>query len=132
MTCGLAAAVATLHGVPWRLHGRDPCTGLDCVGVLAAGLAAIGRPAQLPTGYSLRLTRLDDWLPDPAALGLQPATGPIEPGDVLLLSTAPAQFHLAIAGPDQDWIHAHAGLRRVVRQKLRPDGQEVGRWRLIS
>ena len=132
MSAQLAAAAAALAGSPWRLHGRDPATGLDCIGLLAAALAAIGRPAPFPSGYPLRLRDLAGWLPDPATLGFRPAPEPAEPGDVVLLRPGPAQIHLAIAGPDGGWVHAHAGLRKVVCQDRLPDGPILGRWRLIS
>ena len=54
----LAAAAESLVGTRFRLHGRDPDTGLDCVGLLAASLAAIGRAAPLPNGYRLRARSL--------------------------------------------------------------------------
>lgn len=132
MNAALAAAAAALEGTPWRLHGRDPATGLDCIGLLAAALAAVGRPDRFPTGYPLRLRDLSGWLPDPAALGFRPAPELAEPGDVLLLQPGPAQVHLAIAGPGGGWVHAHAGLRKVVCQNRLPDGPILGRWRLIS
>lgn len=126
----LARAAARLQGCRWRLHGRDPATGLDCLGLLGAALAAIGRPAELPTGYPLRMARLDAWLPDPARLGFVTADGPYRPGDVVLVQPAPAQIHLAIASCDGGWIHAHAGLRAVVCQPALPAGPVLGRWRL--
>lgn len=132
MSSDLAAAAAAMVGRPWRLHGRDPATGLDCIGLLAAALAAIGRPASFPSGYPLRLSNLASWMPDPALLGFKPAGGPFEPGDVVLLQLGQAQVHLAIAGTDGDWVHAHAGLRRVVCQNHLPDGEVLGRWRLLS
>lgn len=132
MNAELAAAAAGLAGTPWRLHGREPETGLDCIGLLAAAMAAIGRPVTLPTGYTLRLRDPDQWIPDPAALGFRPAGPRIAPGDVILLRSGPAQIHLAIASPDRRWVHAHAGLRRVVIQDAMPDGHLFGRWRLIS
>ncbi len=132
MSAALAAAAVALEGRPWRLHGRDPATGLDCVGLLAAALASLDRPAPLPTGYTLRIRDLSKWMPDPAALGLEPTSGPVEAGDVVLLRLGQAQVHLVIAGPDGGWVHAHAGLRRVVCQNHLPDGQPLGRWRLIS
>lgn len=129
----LAAAALTLEGVPWRLHGRDPLHGLDCIGLLSAAMAQAGQPIVLPGGYPLRLTRLDGWLPDPRPLGFTGATGPVRPGDVVLTRPGPAQFHLAIAltGDGREWIHAHAGLRRVVRS---PDltGTPIARWRLTA
>ena len=123
---GLARAAAALIGSPWRLHGRDPATGLDCIGLLAA---ALGPHASLPTGYPLRLREPGPWLPDPAALGFCPARGAVLPGDVLLLRVGPAQHHLAIAGDPAGWIHAHAGLRRVVHQSDLPPGICLGHWR---
>ncbi|NCU12457.1 MAG: hypothetical protein GXC70_09960, partial [Sphingomonadaceae bacterium] len=41
-----------------------------------------------------------------------------------------AQFHLAIAAPATGWVHAHAGLRRVVCQPQIPDGRIIHHWRL--
>lgn len=126
----LAQAAAALTGHPWRLHGRDPATGLDCIGLLGAALARIGRPVRLPTGYPLRLRQLGSWLPDPEGLGFSATSGPVAPGDVILLQPGPAQIHLAIAAPDGGWIHAHAGLRRVVQQCALPPGPMLGQWRL--
>jgi cell wall-associated NlpC family hydrolase len=45
---GLATAAETLVGSRFRLHGRDPETGLDCVGVVAAAMAAIGQSPPSP------------------------------------------------------------------------------------
>lgn len=126
----LSRAAAALVGTPWRLHGRDPATGLDCIGLLGAALAVIGRPVTLPTGYPLRLRQLDGWLPEPAILGFIAATDPAAPGDVVLLRPAPAQVHLAIAAEPGGWIHAHAGLRKVVHQTALPAGERLGHWRL--
>lgn len=126
----LAAAAARLIGVPFRLHGRDPAHGLDCVGLFAAALQAIGRRHALPTGYSLRLSGAGGWVPEPAACDCDAATGPVESGDVILLHLVPAQFHLAIAATDGGWIHAHAGLRCVVHQSVLPLGKIVQHWRL--
>lgn len=126
----LAAAAEQLVGTRFRLHGRDPAGGLDCVGLFAAAMAGIGRPLALPTGYPLRLASADAWLPDPATCGLIPAAAPFAPGDVVLLQPGPAQFHLAIAGSDGGWIHAHVGLRRVVHQAALPTGPIIHHWRL--
>ena len=128
----LAQAALALVGAPRRLHGRDPDYGLDCIGLLAAALGTAGRPVGLPTGYPLRLARLDGWLPDPATLGFTGAAGRVQPGDVVLIQPGPAQFHLAIAAPPPGgWIHAHAGVRRVVCTHDLPDGPIRGHWRPI-
>jgi cell wall-associated NlpC family hydrolase len=131
----LARAAAALAGVPFRLHGRDPRHGLDCIGLFAAAMASCGRPVQVPGGYALRLSNPADWLPDPRSYGFQPADepclpAPYLPGDVVMLSPGPAQLHLAIRGPDKCWVHAHAGLRRVVLQPRLPPGELLGHWRL--
>lgn len=126
----LARSAARLIDSPWRLHGRDPATGLDCIGLLAAALGQIGRAILLPTGYPLRLRALEGWMPDPAALGFLSVTGSPWPGDVVLLQPGPAQIHLAIAAHGGGWIHAHAGLRRVVQQSVLPAGPVLGQWRL--
>ena len=34
----IAAAARALVGVPFRLQGRDPALGLDCVGLVGAAL----------------------------------------------------------------------------------------------
>lgn len=127
----LARAAETLVGTPFRLHGRDPATGLDCLGLLSAAMARAGRPISLPTGYPLRIIQLDRWMPDPLTCGLRPARGRFACGDVVLLQPGPVQFHLAIADRSLGWVHAHAGLRKVVRDAALPDGVIIHHWRLI-
>ncbi|HQV04232.1 MULTISPECIES: hypothetical protein [unclassified Novosphingobium] len=127
---GLAQAAEGLVGTRFRLHGRDPATGLDCIGLLEAALARLNRKVTLPGGYPLRLVGLDHWLPDPAECGFADAALPFEPGDVVLLRPATGQVHLAIAGTGSDWIHAHAGLRRVVSTPQIPTGPILHHWRL--
>lgn len=126
----LADAAEGLLGAPFRLHGRDPRTGLDCIGLLAAALRCCGRAVQLPTGYSLRLCDPSAWLPDPGTCGFLAACLPFQPGDAVLLRLSPVQFHLAIHARREGWVHAHAGLRRVVLQPVLPPGDIVHHWRL--
>lgn len=127
----LAAAAETLIGTRFRLHGRDPATGLDCIGLFAAALALCGRRIAMPTGYSLRLNRIEPWLPEPLACGFAPAEPPFLAGDVIMLIPGPAQYHLAIAARTGGWVHAHAGLKRTVLQPGRPDGTIIHHWRLL-
>lgn len=126
----LARAAAALVGTRFLLHGRDPATGLDCIGLLAAALAGAGRPVTLPNGYALRMRDPAGWLPPPEALGFIPAPQSFLPGDAVLLRLGAIQLHLAIAAPGGGWIHAHAGLRRVVHQPVLPDGIILHHWRL--
>jgi len=126
----LAAAAERLVGVPYRLHGRDPATGLDCVGLVAAALSAIGRTVPAPSGYQLRRLRVERLLGAADDAVLREATGPVEPGDILLLTPGPGQHHLAVAAADQAAIHAHAGLGRVVRTPAPLPWPTERRWRL--
>ncbi|WP_271299966.1 peptidoglycan endopeptidase [Sphingomonas sp. CV7422] len=122
----VAAAARALVGVRFRLHGRDPAHGLDCIGVIAAALRGAGWRGTVPSGYPLRggdpaqvAARFDRVL----ARGDGAATG-----DVLLFASGPAQLHGAVrvAG---GIVHADAALRRVVERPGRPDWPLLGAWR---
>lgn len=127
----LGTAALALVGAPFRMHGRDPATGLDCVGVAVAGLAAIGRAVSPPADYRLRggcMVRFDRWA---SACGLvhapSLALGAI--GDVLLCIVGPQQFHVMI-DTGAVLVHAHAGLRKVTAIPGPSPWPIVRRWRL--
>lgn len=126
----LAAAAEALAGTRFRLHGRDPSTGLDCIGLLVAALAVIGRSAPLPTGYALRARSLPPLGDLAAACGLIETAAPFRPGDVAMLRVGPCQHHLAVALGGGRFVHAHAGLRRVVVMPGPLPWPVVRRWRL--
>ncbi|WP_423141041.1 NlpC/P60 family protein [Parablastomonas sp. CN1-191] len=126
----LAAAAESLLGTPFRLHGRDPQRGLDCVGLLEAALRMAGHATVLPRGYTLRLADPADWLPLPGPLGFGAASGAARAGDALLLRTGPGQAHVVIVAADGAAIHAHAGLRRVVKAPRGADEVIIAHWRL--
>jgi cell wall-associated NlpC family hydrolase len=126
----VARAALDLVGCRFRLHGRDPATGLDCIGLVHAALAAASAAPVAPHGYGLRNIAIDDWLPFAAQSGLVAARGPIRAGDVLLLRLGYAQHHLVIAVDAVSVVHAHAGLRRVVRQPREPAWQTEATWRI--
>ncbi|MBC2665043.1 peptidoglycan endopeptidase [Novosphingobium flavum] len=129
----LAAAAEALVGCRFRLHGRAPETGLDCIGLLSAALAGMGRPAAFPTGYRLRTGSY-------AALpllardhGFAAASGPDEPGDVLFVRPGPGQLHLVIAARRAGWfVEAHAGLGRVAVRPGPLGDILVQRWRMTA
>ena len=52
-------------------------------------------------------------------------------GDLLLLAPGPYQHHLAIL-TDRGFVHADAGLRRVVETPGWPAWPLVGAWRMAS
>lgn len=128
----VAEAALGLVGCRFRLHGRDPATGLDCIGLVHAAHNAAGARAVAPHGYGLRNIAIDSWLPFAAQSGLVAAPGPIRAGDVLLLALGYAQHHLVIAIDAGSVVHAHAGLRRVVRQPREPAWQIEAAWCLAS
>ena len=128
----LAAAAEALADTPFRLHGRDPATGLDCVGVLAAALKAIGRQAPLPHAYRLRSRAIPRLAEIARRCGLEPAKSAIEAGNVVLARIGSCQFHVLIAARDGRFVHAHAGLRRVVIGPLPPDWTIFGHWCLAA
>lgn len=109
MTRDIGQAALGLVGVPFRLHGRDVATGLDCVGVVAEALRRIGRQPVVPEGYSLRGIAVSRFLGcvQPNGLELVDADG-----DVVLCMVNPVQPHLAVRTKG-GFIHANASLRRV-------------------
>ena len=109
MNADLAAAALNLIGTPFRLHGRDPATGLDCVGLVAEAMRRAGFHPVPPGGYGLRALSVDALVPHAGARGRVPVP---RDGDVVLARVSPVQAHLLIAAPD-GFVHAHAGLRRV-------------------
>jgi cell wall-associated NlpC family hydrolase len=126
----LADAALQLVGARFRLAGRDPATGLDCVGLLICSLRSVGCVPVAPEGYRLRNTDPARWFACAVESGLVAVEGPIQPGDVILLRPGPGQQHVVIAEGDGIFIHAHAGLGRVVRQPITLSNDIIAHWRL--
>lgn len=138
----LATAAAAMVGAPFRLHGRDPATGVDCVGLLARALADCGCASALPRDYRLRMRdgarvfALAERLG--LELGLEAVAEAALPGDVALIGVGPEQVHVAIRAHHEDscgvaqFIHAHAGLRRVVVGPAHADWRMIGVWRFCD
>ena len=64
----LAAAARDLVGTPFRLQGREPASGLDCIGVVIVSLAQVGIELALPADYRPRRRSF----PPKASLWLNP------------------------------------------------------------
>ena len=111
----IAAAARALIGAPFRLHGRDPRTGLDCVGLVALALRGGGIVADLD-GYALRNASIAGLLAQVPPAFLRKVRSPRAAGDILMCRPGPAQHHLLVALDADAVVHAHAGLRRVVCQ----------------
>ena len=114
----------------FRPQGRDPRIGLDCVGTAAAaaGIAA----TRIRGDYALHgasLAEIEHGLCD---LGCQPVPGDAaEPGDVIVCRAGPEQLHLLVA-TESGFVHADAGLRRVVERPGPVPWPVLGVWRLAG
>ena len=128
----VARAAEALVGAPFRLHGRDPRWGLDCIGLVAAALERAGIAAEPPTGYGLRNAEARDAAALARRSGLVPAREPARPGDIVLVRAGPAQVHLLVLSTTGGFVHAHAGLRRVVACPGAPIWPVLHRWRPIG
>ena len=119
----MASDPRALVGAPFRLHGRDPATGLDCVGV-AALVFGVG---DVPRGYSVRtadglgVARLID------AAGLTRIRRDTRAGDLVLLKSGPAQCHLVVV-TEAGFVHADAGVGRVVETPGPPPWPVIAIW----
>ena len=125
--CALTAARGAI-GVPFRLHGRSPENGLDCLGLAALAMRAAGYEGAVPSGYALRSGNAAQVRAAIATAGLMEAKAP-RPGDLLLLQAGPGQLHFAI-DTGTGILHADAMLRRVVERPGAPPWPVIGRWRM--
>jgi lipoprotein Spr len=120
-----ARAARACIGVPFRPQGRDPSRALDCVGL--AGVA-FGRE-DLPSGYALRGGDAEKIAAELRAIGLrQIGSDEAAEGDLMLVESGPRQFHFLVMTRG-GFVHADAGLRRVVETPGRPRWPVIGIWR---
>ena len=125
MDIDFAERARALVGIPFRLQGRDTA-GLDCVGVTLAAfdlpIAAVRRNYRLRTGNEAEMRD---------QLGTHfrrvPATQ-LRRGDLMLLRVANDQLHLGVR-TTAGFVHAHAGLRRVVETPGAPEWPLIGVYR---
>lgn len=123
----VAAALGAV-GARFRLHGRDPAFGLDCVGLAAVAAQAAGFAGEIPGGYAMRGGDARGIAAAFDAAGLVRGDPPL-PGDIALFATGPGQFHLAVIVPG-GIVHADAMLRRVVERPGPPPWPPLGCWRV--
>lgn len=116
------AVARGLLGTPFRLHGRAPERGLDCVGLVAI---AYGLRSNVPTGYALRGRPHAYWETVMRAQGFVRRCADHRPRDLLFLCPGPAQIHLGV-WTGASLIHADAGLGRIVETPGAP------RWPVLS
>lgn len=125
----VADAARALIGARFRPQGRDPVFGLDCIGLAAASFAAAGMRIDAPRDYPQQggdPVRIGELIEAAGLDRIDPAAA--RAGDLLLLEAGPAQYHLAIRTA-QGFVHADAGLRRVVETPGAPRWAVIGAWR---
>lgn len=127
MSAQLSEAALSLVGIPYRLHGRDPETGLDCVGLVAEALRRIGHMPKTPFGYTIRSASLEKFWRYGALNNLAAVD---RDGDVVLAMVNALQPHLLVRTTD-GFVHAHAGLRKVVYLPGSPPWPVRQEWRLL-
>ena len=116
-------------GVPFRLHGRAPGRGLDCIGFAAYSLFGAPGLSEIPASYRIR-GHYEDWLTTELQnLGLirQSLDESRGLGDLIVFRPAARQVHLGIVARG-GIVHAHAGLRKIVVTP-NPPGSVIGHWR---
>ena len=126
----IVAAARDLIGAPFRLHGRNVRTGVDCIGLAVLSLERAGhrRVTMLaPERYSIRGGRPADFAESLMRAGLRRART-ARPGDLVLVEADVAQFHLMIA-TGSGHVHAHAGLGLVVEMPGASPWPVLGNWR---
>ncbi len=128
----IAEAAGATIGCPFRLYGRDPAIGLDCVGLVLFGLRAIGLNIHDPQPYALRNKDISLQLTVASKMGLAELDSEIGIGSILLLKVGPAQHHLGVISSRIGLLHAHAGLGRVVETPLYSLWPIVRHWRLAD
>lgn len=122
MITDYAERAQALVGTRFRPQGRGE-SGVDCVGLV---LSAFGiSPDEVRRDYRIAgncigevRARLDEHF--------RPVRkAELKSGDVMLLATGKQQLHLAVR-TEQGFVHAHAGIRRVVETPGMPE------WTLLA
>jgi murein DD-endopeptidase / murein LD-carboxypeptidase len=112
-------------GTPFRLYGREVGVALDCVGL--AGYAT--NLAGLPRDYAMRGEYLNLIRAYMAHTNFDtvPHMHHVD-GDIAIVQCGHGQQHLMVRAKD-GWVHAHAGLRRVVHVPGRSPWPIIAMWR---
>lgn len=115
--CAVVQRARRLIGVPFRPQGRDPVTGLDCVGVAINAFeidaALIRRDYRLRGDHNREIRQtLERWF--------ERVPGDGQQGDLILCAVRFNRPHFAIHC-GRSFIHADARLRRVAETPGLPE-----------
>ena len=127
MTPDYVERARALVGTRFRLQGRDQ-QGLDCVGV---ALASYGLPVRcVRRDYAVRGDHEAE-IREVLAKHLHEVTPQqLRAGDLMLMRVASDQLHLGVRTA-AGFVHAHAGVRRVVETPGMPSWPLVGAYRRL-
>lgn len=128
MKIDYAARARALVGTRFRAQGRSQ-EGLDCVGVVLStfDIAAEGVRAD----YTPRGSHLAELRGQLLRHFRKVSKSASAAGDVMLLEAGEQQPHLAVR-TDRGFVHAHAGVRRVVETPGMPEWPLLGVYRKRS
>lgn len=136
METDVGAAIANrainLVGVPFRMRGRSPECGLDCVGVVAQALECTGMQFDVPRDYAFRgeyLGRISAFFGSGGFRSID--CEPAQPGDILMYRSADRQVHFGV-DTSLGAVHAHAGLGRVVLTPKPMPWPVIAHWRFTG
>ena len=122
MKIDYAERARALVGTPFRLQGRG-ADALDCVGV---AMATFGVTVdEVRRNYRMRGNHEAEVRAALARDFRSVSPGQMRPGDLMLMRIASDQLHLGVRTA-KGFVHAHAGLRRVVETPGLPG------WPLIA
>jgi hypothetical protein len=125
MTTDYAARAQALVGTRFRPQGRGE-DGLDCVGVI---LATFEIPAKtVRRDYRLNGNHERDMKRALGATFRAVSLTQLRSGDVMMLAAGPSQRHLAVR-TSAGFVHAHAGIGRVVETPGMPEWPLIGVYR---
>ena len=125
MKIDYAERARALVGTPFRLQGRNS-EGLDCVGVAIATFGVA--PDAVRRDYRLRGDHEAEVRAFLARDFRRVATTQLRLGDLMLMRISADQLHLGVRTA-AGFIHAHAGLRRVVETPGMPEWPLLGTYR---
>ena len=125
MKIDFAERARALVGTPFRLQGRG-AGGLDCVGVAIATYAL--PVVKVRCNYRLRADHAGDIVDFLSEDFRRVPSARLRPGDLMLMRVLDDQLHLGVR-TDCSFVHAHAGLRRVVETPGLPEWPMLGAYR---
>ena len=122
MSIDYSARARALVGTRFRAQGRGK-DGLDCVGVVLSTFSLDAESVR--NNYQLRGDHLCEIRKTLDVHFRRVPKTQLRAGDVMLLGPGEQQFHLAVR-TGEGFVHAHAGIRRVVETPGAPE------WPLLS